>query len=346
MNRKRPDLRVGNAAVFEWKLHAANASQRSLSSGRSSRGLADFGRTAGKIPVAAKGAHLGTFGFRHDDFRRDPVFGIADHGVLAVVLARNRRDDAVDDLGYLDDPLLVLDLVADRLLLHAEEIPDQDGKQRGCSASLAGKDLGEGLGGVDRGALVDEQAGGPVAAAHVAGNLHDQAEIEARQIGVAIIAVVDPEPCPGLAIALGGRMLAERNHARAEHCAIARKHQFTLQSPLYISHETRLPQALVIMSVRPKSEPLPRGILSRRRLWLSPARPGFLEKCKHRQRRHPDHIHAAHCKHDQHQCPAASEAPHALFHRAGKRPPTVVFHRANRVVNGLRHLVRHACFKR
>jgi hypothetical protein len=133
-----------------------------------------------------------------------------------VVLARYRRDDPVDDLGYLDDSLLALDLIADRLLLHTEEIPDQDGKQRGCSASLPRKDLGEGLGGVDGGALVDEQAGGPVAAAHVAGNLHDQAEIEARQIGVAIIAVINPEPCPGLAIALGGRMLAERDHARAE----------------------------------------------------------------------------------------------------------------------------------
>jgi hypothetical protein len=73
----------------------------------------------------------------------------------------------------------------------------------------------------------------------------------------------------------------------------------------------------------------------------------FLEKRKHRQRRHPDHIHAAHCKHDQHQCPAASEAPDALFDMPSRNtPPTRCLPSCEqRVVNGLRHFVRHACFK-
>src|SRR6202035_1890128 len=59
---------------------------------------ADLGRAASEIPVAAEGAHARLVGARHRDVRRDPVFGVTDDDGLALVLAGDRRDGAVDDL--------------------------------------------------------------------------------------------------------------------------------------------------------------------------------------------------------------------------------------------------------
>ena len=130
---------------------------------------------------------------------------------LLAVLAGNRRHRAVDDLGNLEDPCLVPGLVGDRHLLDAEELADQDRQQRRGSAGLAGEDPGQRLDRVDGGALVDEQAGRPVAPAHIAGDFHDQAEIEAGQVDIAEMTGIDAEARPGLAIALGRRMVPSDN---------------------------------------------------------------------------------------------------------------------------------------
>src|SRR5262249_12060042 len=98
-------------------------------------------------------------------------------------------------------------------------------------AGAPGEDAGERLDGVDRRALVDEQAGRPVAARQRPRNVGDQADLGAGEVDVIEIAVVDADAGPGLAIAFGRLMLAKRQHARAEHCAIAREHQLAVDLP-------------------------------------------------------------------------------------------------------------------
>ena len=153
--------------------------------------LADFGRAAGEIPVAAEGAQrlLSALATMISGAIQYSEFSITVS--LLAILAADRRHRAVDDLRDLEEPRLVAGLVGDRHLLDAEELADQDRQQRGRAAGLAGEDLGQRLDRVDRGALVDEQAGRPVAAAHIAGDFHDQAEIEAGQVDLAEMTGID-----------------------------------------------------------------------------------------------------------------------------------------------------------
>src|SRR5580692_9179398 len=67
---------------------------------------ANLGRPPGKIPVAAEGAHARLVGTRDRDVGRDPVFRVADDDRLVLLLARNGRDGAVDDLVDREDPRL------------------------------------------------------------------------------------------------------------------------------------------------------------------------------------------------------------------------------------------------
>src|SRR5436309_1996462 len=71
----------------------------------------------------------------------------------------------------------------------------------------------------------------PVAAAELAGDFRHEAEFHAGQIGFAQMALVDANCRPGQAIAFGRRALAEREHARTEHLAIARQDQLALERP-------------------------------------------------------------------------------------------------------------------
>src|SRR5436305_13834152 len=77
--------------------------------------LADFRRLSFEIPVAAEQPEARLVGARHDDVRRDPVFAVADDDV-ALVLAAERRNGAIDDFLDLDDARLALRLVDDRHL--------------------------------------------------------------------------------------------------------------------------------------------------------------------------------------------------------------------------------------
>src|SRR5690606_35632505 len=127
-------------------------------------------------------------------------------------------------------------LVGNRRALDAEELADEDRQKPRGAAGLAGEDLADALLRVDRGALVDEQARRPVAAAHIAGDFHDQPEIEPGEIDVAEMARVDPEPRPGLAVSLRRRVLAERQDAGAEDGAVARQHQLPFHRPTCFGH--------------------------------------------------------------------------------------------------------------
>src|SRR5690606_5121857 len=107
----------------------------------------------------------------------------------------------------------------------------QDLEQPCGAARLACEDLGERLHGVDRSPLVDEQAGGPVAAHQRAGDVGDHADIEAADVRLAEMPLLDPDAEPSLAIAFSRRVLAERDHARTENRAVAREDEIALQPP-------------------------------------------------------------------------------------------------------------------
>src|SRR5262249_28065347 len=146
--------------------------------------LDDLGRTSGQIPVAAEATKARLVGARYDDVRADPVFAVADDDVLAFLLAAHRRDGAAAIFFQADDARLALRLVADRNLVHAEELPDQDRQQMRCAADAAGEDARQALDRLDRRLVVDEQRRRPVAARHDAGQVHHQPGLDARQIDV------------------------------------------------------------------------------------------------------------------------------------------------------------------
>ena len=96
-------------------------------------------------------------------------------------LPRHRRDGAAAVFLDADDARFALRLVADRHLMHAEELPDQDRQQMRGAADAAGEDAGQALHRLDRRLVVDEQRRGPVAARHDAGQVHHQPDIDAGQ---------------------------------------------------------------------------------------------------------------------------------------------------------------------
>src|SRR5665213_3535305 len=82
----------------------------------------NLSRTAGEIPVSTVAAEARFVGARDDDVRPDPVFAVADHHVLPLVLAAHRRDGAVDIVLDMHDASVALRLVADMCLPHAEKL--------------------------------------------------------------------------------------------------------------------------------------------------------------------------------------------------------------------------------
>src|ERR1043166_3949102 len=196
-----------------------------------------FGRAAGEIPIATECARARGLGACDGDVLADPVAAVADDDVPVLVLTGDRLHHAFDDLRNLEDAGIALDLVDDLLGAHAEEAADEDFQQTGRAAGLAGEDAGERLDRIDRGALVDEQAGGPVAARQWPRDIDDQADIDAGDIGVLVMSFLDTDAGPGLAVTFRRRMLAERDHARAEDRAVARHHEVALELPV-VRHGT------------------------------------------------------------------------------------------------------------
>ena len=70
------------------------------------------------------------------------------------------------------------------------------------------------------------------------GKVHHQADFDAGQIVSVEMPVVDADAGPGLAAAFGRRMIAEREHAGAEHRAAARQRHFAFQVPVFESTYT------------------------------------------------------------------------------------------------------------
>ena len=148
-------------------------------------------------------------------------------------LPRHRRDRAAAVFFEADDARFALRLVSDRHLAHAEELPDQDREQMRGAADAAGEDAGEALHRLDRRLVVDEQRRGPVAARHDARQVHHQADLQAGEIVAVDMPVVDADAGPGLAALFGRRMIAEREHAGAEHRATARQRHLAFQGPRF-----------------------------------------------------------------------------------------------------------------
>src|SRR5437764_7528598 len=84
-----------------------------------------FGRAAGKIPVAAERTHARRFGARDGDVGADPIAAVAHDNVLPRLLPLDRLHYAFDDLGDLEDVRAVLDIVDDRLGANAKEAADE-----------------------------------------------------------------------------------------------------------------------------------------------------------------------------------------------------------------------------
>src|SRR6185437_15075139 len=99
-------------------------------------------------------------------------FAVADHHVLPLLLAANRRDGAVDVILDADNACLTLRLVRNGRLPHAEELADQDRQQMRGAAHAAGENAGEGLHALRRDLLIDEQRRGPVSARHDPRQVH------------------------------------------------------------------------------------------------------------------------------------------------------------------------------
>ena len=78
------------------------------------------------------------------------------------------------------------------------------------SAGLPRHDAGQRLDLIDIRLVVDIDPGTPIAAAHLAWNLDDEPESDARQLDVAEFTIIDPHPAPGLAISFRRRMFSER----------------------------------------------------------------------------------------------------------------------------------------
>src|SRR5215216_6534292 len=103
----------------------------------------------------------------------------------------------------------------------------------GRAAGLTGHDASQSLHLIDRCLVVDEDSGLPVSAAHEARNFDHQTKIDPRERRLAVTAIIDSDPSPGLALAFGRRMFAEREHAWAEERAAARQHELALDVPLF-----------------------------------------------------------------------------------------------------------------
>src|SRR5665213_1627178 len=103
----------------------------------------NLGRTAGEIQVSAVPAKARFFGPRDVYRRSDPVFAVADHDVLSLLLAAHRRDGAVDIVLDVHDTGLPLGLVADRRLPHTEKLPDQNRQQMRGAAHATGENARE-----------------------------------------------------------------------------------------------------------------------------------------------------------------------------------------------------------
>ena len=194
---------------------------------------ADFARSACQIPVAAIAAEARLFGARHDDVRRNPVFAVADHDVLAGLFAAHRRDDAFRVVLDLDLPGLAFGLVADRYLPNTEKLPDQNRQKVRRAAHASGEDPCQRLHGLRRRLVVDEQCRGPIAARHDARQVHHDAGIDAAEIDIVEMPAVETKARPGLAAVFGRRMIAEREHAGTEHRATARQGHFAFQIPRF-----------------------------------------------------------------------------------------------------------------
>src|SRR5437868_14369327 len=98
-----------------------------------------LGRASGEIPVAAESAHARGFGARDGHILANPVTGVADDDVLALLLAGYRFHHAFDDPRNLENVRAVLDFVNDLLGAYPEERADQDFQQSGRAAGLAGE---------------------------------------------------------------------------------------------------------------------------------------------------------------------------------------------------------------
>ena len=191
------------------------------------------------------------------------------------------------------------------------------------AADAAGEDAGEPLHRLDRRLVVDEQRRGPVAARHDARQVHHQADIDAGEIDRVEMPVVDADAGPGLAAAFGRRMLAERQHAGAEHRAIARQRHLAFQRPRF--SQRLAPQLFLILS----SDSAHRPMRDERDVTMkaTPARisttptpcvkrlpvPIFSIVITMPSAGHPDHVHDADREHHQHHRPAAAETEQALL---------------------------------
>src|SRR5262249_41479489 len=113
---------------------------------------------------------------------------------------------------------------------------DKDRQKRGRATGLAHENPGQPFHRIDGSALVDKEPSRPVAAAHIAWDLHDKAEVQAREVRISEMTAVDAQACPSLTVAFGRRVAAEREHAGAEYGAITGENQLSFHRPSLIGH--------------------------------------------------------------------------------------------------------------
>src|SRR6185295_4357062 len=276
----------------------------------------DLGRAAFEIPVAAEGAHARGLGARHRDVLADPVPAVADDDVLAFHLAGDRFDHALDDFWDLEDARIALDLVDDLLGADAKKTADENLQQAGRAPGLAAEDAGQRLDGIDRGALVDEQRGGPVAAREPARDVEDQPDIDAGEVRVLVMAFLDVRAGPGVARAFGRLVLAERDHARAEDRAIAGENEIALDLPV-IRHLSLLNSSDFRRPMRDDRSGDHRESDCEEdrahRMAETHGRADLLDRHHDAEQHHPDDAHDADREHQQHHRPAAAEAIETLL---------------------------------
>eukprot|EP00581_Thalassiosira_minuscula_P037078 CAMPEP_0184473278 /NCGR_PEP_ID=MMETSP0740-20130409/121416_1 /TAXON_ID=385413 /ORGANISM="Thalassiosira miniscula, Strain CCMP1093" /LENGTH=185 /DNA_ID=CAMNT_0026850157 /DNA_START=165 /DNA_END=720 /DNA_ORIENTATION=+ len=170
--------------------------------------LANFSGTPTKIPDPTKGTHAAFRCRRHCDVRPHPVFGVGDHNLLVLVFAFNRIDHTFDFLadGDVAGFAILGGVIGHRLTLHANDLTNKNLKQTGGAFGFAAEDIDQRVVGLRTSAIINEQRHFPVATAHHARDLDQQADVQARKINVAILTFVNAHAAPCLTMALCGRM--------------------------------------------------------------------------------------------------------------------------------------------
>ena len=181
----------------------------------------ELGAAAGEIPDPAKVPDLGFAGLRDDDVRTHPVLGVGDDHVALRILAADRVDGCFDLLRDREMTRPAVLFVTDRHALEPEIGADQKPQDARLAAGLPGEDFFQPGAGIVIGGFVDIETGRPVSASHVAGDVEQDADLQAAEVDVAVGAAFDQHAGPALAVPLGRRVSAERYDARAEHRATA-----------------------------------------------------------------------------------------------------------------------------